>query len=65
MNNKIVHITTLGSEYHVEITPSDVGKNDLHVIQELIKKLAQKTPCEEIPCRGTFSFHKMNRFILY
>ena len=32
-----VELTTLSSNYHVEMNPSDVGNNDRHVVQEIIK----------------------------
>ena len=32
-----VELTTLSSNYHVEINPSDVGNNDRYVVQEIIK----------------------------
>ncbi len=35
--NLEVELTTLSSNYHVEMNPSDVGNNDRHVVQEIIK----------------------------
>ena len=32
-----VELTTLSSNYHVEMNPSDVGNNDRYVVQEIIK----------------------------
>ena len=32
-----VELTTLSSNYHVELNPSDVGNNDRYVVQEIIK----------------------------
>jgi replication factor C subunit 3/5 len=38
---KVVEINTISSNYHIEMNPSDVGRNDTHVIQEVIKEMAQ------------------------
>lgn len=40
-SKKIVEMTTLASNYHIEINPSDAGIYDRIVIQELIKNIAQ------------------------
>ncbi|ESO93767.1 hypothetical protein LOTGIDRAFT_182182 [Lottia gigantea] len=40
-SNKKIEISTIASNYHIEVNPSDVGNNDRIVIQELIKNLAQ------------------------
>ncbi|KAK6172509.1 hypothetical protein SNE40_016145 [Patella caerulea] len=40
-SNKKIDISTIASNYHIEVNPSDVGNNDRIVIQELIKNLAQ------------------------
>lgn len=37
---KTVEVTTVGSNYHVEMNPSDAGINDRHVIQEVIREMA-------------------------
>lgn len=39
--NKTIEVTTLSSNYHLEVNPSDVGNNDRFIIQEMIKELAQ------------------------
>ena len=39
-SGKVIEITTIGSNYHVECNPSDVGNNDRFVIQEVIKEIA-------------------------
>lgn len=39
-SNKVIEITTLGSNYHIECNPSDCGNNDRFVIQEVIKEIA-------------------------
>jgi len=40
-SNKKVDISTISSNYHIEVNPSDVGIQDRVVIQELIKNVAQ------------------------
>lgn len=32
-----VELTTVASNHHVEMNPSDVGNNDRYVVQEIIK----------------------------
>eukprot|EP01118_Nematostelium_gracile_P005833 TRINITY_DN1860_c0_g1_i1.p1 TRINITY_DN1860_c0_g1~~TRINITY_DN1860_c0_g1_i1.p1 ORF type:complete len:357 (-),score=72.03 TRINITY_DN1860_c0_g1_i1:52-1122(-) len=41
VNTKTVELTTLSSNYHIELNPSDVGFQDRHVVQEIIKEIAQ------------------------
>ncbi|GLE10659.1 hypothetical protein PINS_up022876 [Pythium insidiosum] len=36
-----VEITTVASNYHIEMNPSDVGNNDRLVVQEVLKEIAQ------------------------
>jgi replication factor C subunit 3/5 len=38
--NRLVEVTTLGSNYHIECNPSDAGNQDRFVIQEVIKEIA-------------------------
>ncbi|XP_066245863.1 replication factor C subunit 3 [Euwallacea similis] len=40
-SNKKVEITTVSSNYHIEINPSDVGIYDRVVVMDLIKSIAQ------------------------
>jgi len=40
-SGKPIDVMTLGSNYHVEMTPSDAGRNDTIVIQNIITELAQ------------------------
>ncbi|KAL5011739.1 hypothetical protein ScPMuIL_010290 [Solemya velum] len=50
-SNKKLEISTISSNYHIEVNPSDVGNNDRVVIQELIKNVAQvnqlETSCQK------------------
>ena len=38
-----VELTTLSSNYHVEMNPSDVGTKDRYVVQEVIKDMARSS----------------------
>lgn len=40
INAKTVEINTIGSNYHIEMNPSDAGNNDIHVVQSVITELA-------------------------
>merc|ERR1712018_987920 len=40
-SNKKLEISTVASNYHIEVNPSDVGIQDRVVIQEVLKKVAQ------------------------
>ena len=35
--NLEIELTTVQSNYHVEMNPSDVGNRDRHIVQEVIK----------------------------
>ena len=35
-----IELTTVQSNYHVEMNPSDVGNQDRHIVQEVIKARA-------------------------
>ncbi len=39
--NLEIELTTVSSNYHIEINPSDVGNNDRYVVQEIIKVRAK------------------------
>jgi replication factor C subunit 3/5 len=41
-----VELTTVSSNYHVELTPSDAGLKDRYVIQEIIKEMAKSRPLD-------------------
>jgi replication factor C subunit 3/5 len=40
-SNKRIEMTTIASNYHIEVNPSDAGIYDRVVIQELVKNIAQ------------------------
>ena len=41
-----VELTTVSSNYHVELTPGDVGNNDRFVVQMIIKDMAKSRPLD-------------------
>ena len=43
--NKTIEVTTVASNYHIEMNPSDAGNNDRFVVQEVIKEIAQSGSC--------------------
>mmetsp|Transcript_26805 Transcript_26805/g.58445 ORF Transcript_26805/g.58445 Transcript_26805/m.58445 type:complete len:355 (+) Transcript_26805:157-1221(+) len=52
-NRKLeVELTTLSSNYHVEMNPSDVGYNDRYVVQEIIKEMAKSRPLDVAGNKG-------------
>ena len=40
VNSKTIEITTLGSNYHIEMNPCDAGIYDRVVVQDIIKEIA-------------------------
>jgi replication factor C subunit 3/5 len=40
VGSKSVEISTISSNHHIEMNPSDAGINDIHVVQAVIKELA-------------------------
>ncbi|XP_032811165.2 replication factor C subunit 3 [Petromyzon marinus] len=45
-SKKKIEISTIASNYHIEVTPSDAGNSDRVVVQELIKTVAQSQQLE-------------------
>ena len=43
-SGKNIDITTVGSNYHIEVNPGDAGMYDRYVVQELIKEMAAYSP---------------------
>ncbi|MCO5576696.1 hypothetical protein L7F22_030511 [Adiantum nelumboides] len=41
-----VELTTISSNYHVELNPSDAGFQDRYVVQEVIKEMAKSRPLD-------------------
>lgn len=41
LRSKVIELSTLQSNYHIEMTPAEAGNNDRQIIQEVIKELAQ------------------------
>eukprot|EP01091_Cochliopodium_minus_P020077 TRINITY_DN8656_c0_g1_i1.p1 TRINITY_DN8656_c0_g1~~TRINITY_DN8656_c0_g1_i1.p1 ORF type:complete len:346 (-),score=86.13 TRINITY_DN8656_c0_g1_i1:48-1085(-) len=48
-SSKEIEITTLSSNYHIEMNPTDVGHHDKHVIQEILKEIAQSGSVSNVP----------------
>ena len=42
-------VTTISSNYHIELNPSESGHQDKVVVQEVIKEIAQSQPLESTP----------------
>jgi len=42
--DKVLEVTTVASNYHIEMTPGDAGNNDRFIVQEVIKEIAQNNP---------------------
>ena len=36
-----VELATVSSNYHLELSPSEAGRRDVHVVQEVIKEMAK------------------------
>ena len=47
-----VELTTMSSNYHVEMNPSDVGTKDRYVVQEVIKDMAKSRPVDAAGQQG-------------
>ncbi|XP_062503150.1 replication factor C subunit 3-like [Corticium candelabrum] len=45
-SNKKIEVTSIASNYHIELNPSDAGYNDRVVVQEMIKTVAQSHQLE-------------------
>lgn len=45
-SNKPIEVTTVASNYHIEMNPADAGINDRFVVQEVIKEIAQSNPLQ-------------------
>jgi replication factor C subunit 3/5 len=43
-SGKSIDVTTVGSNYHIEVNPGDAGMYDRYVVQELIKEMAAYSP---------------------
>ena len=47
-----VELTTISSNYHVEMNPSDAGTKDRYVVQEVIKDMAKSRPIDAAGQQG-------------
>ena len=43
-SGKAIEVTTVASNYHIEVNPGDAGMYDRYVVQELIKEMAAYAP---------------------
>lgn len=50
--NLELELTTVSSNYHVEINPSDAGNNDRYIVQEIIKEIARSRPVDTNSKKG-------------
>jgi replication factor C subunit 3/5 len=48
-----ITLSTLHSNYHIELNPSDVGSNDRHVIQHLFREIAESGTVRPIDCTAS------------
>jgi hypothetical protein len=48
-----IELTTVQSNYHVEMNPSDVGNQDRHIVQEVIK-VSSSSALARVPKRCIF-----------
>ncbi|KAI5478218.1 replication factor C subunit 5 [Pseudohyphozyma bogoriensis] len=39
--NRKIAVNVVQSNYHIELTPSDAGNQDIHVVQDILKEIAQ------------------------
>lgn len=54
-SNIEVELTTVSSNYHVEMNPSDVGNRDRHIVQEVIKARASPSANILLSCSAARS----------
>jgi len=53
-------VTTISSNYHIEMNPSESGYYDRVVVQEIIKEIAQSQPIESSPDSRSFKVVVLN-----
>jgi|EP00670_Eutreptiella_braarudii_P000629 replication factor C subunit 3/5 len=46
VNDKAIEVSTLSSQYHIEVTPSEAGTSDRIVIMTMIKEIAESAPLD-------------------
>ena len=56
-----VELTTVSSNHHVELNPSDAGFQDRYVVQEIIKEMAKNGPIDGNGTKG-FKVLVLNEF---
>lgn len=45
-SGKVIELTTLASNHHIEMNPSDAGTADRVIVQDIIKEIAQSVPID-------------------
>lgn len=58
--SQTIDITTVSSQYHVELTPSDCEYSDRHVVQAVIKDIAQNVTLETSSSSKSFKIVIIN-----
>jgi replication factor C subunit 3/5 len=51
-DSKTVELSTLSSQYHIEVNPSEVGTFDRVIVMTLIKEIAESAPIESTGHKG-------------
>jgi len=59
VNSRTIEITTLGSNYHIEMNPSDAGIYDRVVVQDIIKEIASSQSL--VAAANTLSSNNKNK----
>ena len=49
---KTFDVTTVASNFHIELNPGDVGNADRYLVQEVIKEIAQYHPLDPGASKG-------------
>ena len=51
-SKKTFDVTTVASNFHIELNPGDVGNADRYLVQEVIKEIAQYHPLDPGASKG-------------
>ena len=54
--NRSIDLTTVASNYHIEINPGDAGIYDRFVVQDIIKEIAQSPPLDDAEFKGALCY---------
>lgn len=50
--NRNIEVTTVASNFHIEINPGDAGIYDRYIVQDVIKEIAQSAPLDGTTFKG-------------